>query len=115
PGTHGPAPCSPSTFAWPLYVVAEKILSEDEPLPSDWAVDGTTGYDFLNAVHGLFVDGGNARAFDALYSDFINRVVDFRQLVKSTKRTIMLGSLASEIGAISHRLDRISEKNRRYR
>src|SRR5262249_19878806 len=30
----------------PLYVVAEKILSEGEALPSDWAVDGITGYDF---------------------------------------------------------------------
>jgi (1->4)-alpha-D-glucan 1-alpha-D-glucosylmutase len=27
-----------------IYVVAEKILSGDEPLPSDWAVAGTTGY-----------------------------------------------------------------------
>src|SRR5262249_28314888 len=42
--------------AWPLYVVAEKILSKGEVLPADWAVDGTTGYDFLNAVNGVFVD-----------------------------------------------------------
>jgi (1->4)-alpha-D-glucan 1-alpha-D-glucosylmutase len=35
---------------WPLYVVAEKILSKGESLPEDWAVYGTTGYDFLNNV-----------------------------------------------------------------
>ena len=40
---------------WPLYVLAEKILGEHEPLPADWAVDGTTGYDFLVTVNGLFV------------------------------------------------------------
>ena len=33
-----------------IYVVAEKILSGDEPLPSDWAVCGTTGYDLLNIL-----------------------------------------------------------------
>ena len=33
-----------------IYVVAEKILSGDEPLPTDWAVCGTTGYDLLNII-----------------------------------------------------------------
>ena len=39
----------------PLYVVAEKILSAGESLPP-WPIHGTTGYDFLNLVNGLFVD-----------------------------------------------------------
>src|SRR5205823_6041185 len=41
---------------WPLYVVAEKILAEGEPLPPDWAVAGTVGYDFLCTLNGLFVE-----------------------------------------------------------
>ena len=40
----------------PLYVVAEKILSGEEPLPTRWAVHGTTGYNFLNDLNGLFVN-----------------------------------------------------------
>ena len=40
----------------PLYVVVEKICPEGEHLPSGWAVHGTTGYNFLNQVNGLFVD-----------------------------------------------------------
>src|SRR5690606_34086482 len=32
--------------AAPLSLVAEKILAEGEELPADWAVSGTTGYDF---------------------------------------------------------------------
>lgn len=39
-----------------FYVVVEKILAHDELLPSDWPVAGTTGYDFLNALNGVFVD-----------------------------------------------------------
>ena len=44
----------------PLYVVVEKILGEGEPLPADWATDGTTGYEFINVVNGLFVDPAGA-------------------------------------------------------
>jgi (1->4)-alpha-D-glucan 1-alpha-D-glucosylmutase len=38
------------------WVVAEKILEGDEDLPADWPCAGTTGYDALNVVGGLFVD-----------------------------------------------------------
>jgi (1->4)-alpha-D-glucan 1-alpha-D-glucosylmutase len=98
-----------------LYVVVEKILSEGEMLPHTWDVDGTTGYDFLNAVNRLFVQGDNAAVFQTLYSHFIGREANFRQLANSTKKMIMLVSLASEISELSQQLERIAERNRRYR
>jgi len=101
--------------AWPLYVVAEKILGEDEPLPEDWAVCGTTGYDFLNAVNGLFIDTTNAEAFDEIYSRFIGVKLDFTELLITNQKMILAGSMASELNSLSHLLDRISERNRRYR
>ncbi len=100
---------------WPLYVVAEKILCAGESLPRDWAVFGTTGYEFLNLVNGLFVDSGNRKAFDRIYSHFIGTQIHFGNLVNSSKKMIMLISLASEIQALSHQLERLSEKNRWYR
>ena len=100
---------------WPLYVVAEKILSKGESLPEDWAVYGTTGYDFLNNLNGIFVEPANREAVDKIYRDFIGRKIDFRNLKNSTKKMIMLISLASEINSLSHELDRISERNRHYR
>jgi (1->4)-alpha-D-glucan 1-alpha-D-glucosylmutase len=110
-GIRGKTPAPP----WPLYVVAEKILGEGEPLPEDWAVYGTTGYDFLNEVNGLFVDGGNLRAMDRIYTHFTGAQINFANLVNTWKKMIMLVSLASEVGALSHQLERISEKNRGYR
>jgi (1->4)-alpha-D-glucan 1-alpha-D-glucosylmutase len=104
-----------SPASWPLYVVAEKILSETEPLPRDWAVHGTTGYDFLVQVNGLFVDARNARAFDRIYARFTGSDTRFPALVSSSKKMIMLISLSSEINALSHQLNRLSEKNRHYR
>jgi (1->4)-alpha-D-glucan 1-alpha-D-glucosylmutase len=96
----------------PLYVVAEKILTEGESLPADWAVDGTTGYDFLNAVHGLFVDAESRDAFDRVYTAFVGPSAGFDQLVNSAKKMTMLVSMASEINALAHQLDRIAERNR---
>ncbi|MBI4504703.1 MAG: malto-oligosyltrehalose synthase, partial [Chloroflexi bacterium] len=100
---------------WPLYVVAEKILARGERLPEDWAVDGTTGYDFANAATGLFVDAANRRAFDAIYSTFVGQRIDFRNVVNASKKMIMLVALASEISVLGHQLNRISEGHRWYR
>ena len=105
---------------WPLYVVAEKILSEREPLPPTWAVDGTTGYDFLNQVNEIFVDPTNATTLEDIYHRFVSPddptgVPTFDDLVLAAKHEVMDGSLASEITSLGHRLERINEKNRRVR
>jgi len=104
-----------SPLARPLYIVAEKILGSDESLPESWLVDGTTGYDFANAVNGLFVDRSNRKAFDDIYSAFVGAKTDFRNLVNSSKKMIMLVSLASEINMLAYQLKRIASKNRLYR
>jgi (1->4)-alpha-D-glucan 1-alpha-D-glucosylmutase len=99
----------------PLYVVAEKILSEGEALPPDWEVDGTTGYDFLTAVNGLFIDAEGRDALDRIYRSFTGASTGYDQLVSSAKKMTMLVSMASEINALAHQLDRIAERNRRCR
>jgi (1->4)-alpha-D-glucan 1-alpha-D-glucosylmutase len=99
----------------PLYVVAEKILSEREPLPESWAVYGTTGYDFLGSVNNLFVHAGNGPAFESLYTEFIGRSTDLDDLIIQSKMLIMRDALASEINALSSELERIAERNRHYR
>ena len=50
--------------ALPLYVVVEKILGIDETLPEEWLLAGTTGYEFLNFVDGLFVDPAGLAELD---------------------------------------------------
>ncbi|ABY34394.1 MAG TPA: malto-oligosyltrehalose synthase [Chloroflexus aurantiacus] len=101
--------------SWPLYIVAEKILSHGEPLPADWAVAGTTGYDFLNQIGGVLIDRSSQRVFNRLYTQFTGPQPTFANLVNSKKKEIMLVSLASEVNTLSHLLDRLSEHTRRYR
>ena len=103
------------TRQWPVYVVAEKILAHGEGLPTDWAVDGTTGYDYLASLNGIFVDRAAEDRVDRIYRQFTGVQAPFWNLTNSTKKMIMLVSLSSEINALSHQLERISEKNRLYR
>jgi (1->4)-alpha-D-glucan 1-alpha-D-glucosylmutase len=91
-----------------LYIVAEKILTQDEPLPKDWPVDGTTGYDFLNRANGLFVHSENERIFDTIYRDFTGTSLDFAGMAYSSKKRILEFSLASELNALTHRLKRVA-------
>ena len=100
---------------WPLYVVVEKILSEKEPLPKDWLVYGTTGYDFMNGVNDIFVARENERDFTDLYRRFTGQTEEYAALVSRAKGRIMGTALISEINALGHQLERITERNRRYR
>lgn len=104
-----------SLQARPLYIVVEKILGHGEPLPSGWTVDGTSGYEFLNLVNGLWVDGSNARVFEQLYSSFTKQRWKYNELVMAKKRQVLLVSLVSELNVLANQLDRISERNRYVR
>jgi (1->4)-alpha-D-glucan 1-alpha-D-glucosylmutase len=97
---------------WPLYVLAEKILTAGEPLRRDWAIDGTTGYDFLNTVNGLFVDSEHKQAFDSLYTQFTGQSQDFSQAVYEGKLCALQSSFTSELNSLTHRLGIIASKTR---
>ena len=98
-----------------LYVVVEKVLEEHERMPSSWKVDGSTGYDFLVSANNLFVDTRNAHAFDELYARFTGTRIDWNALIYDKKRALMRSSMASEVAMLAHRLNRLSEGDRRTR
>jgi (1->4)-alpha-D-glucan 1-alpha-D-glucosylmutase len=95
-----------------LYVVAEKILTASEPLCPDWQVDGTTGYDFLNQVNGLFVDRANEAVFSQLWQEFANCKMEFASLAHECKKRIVETSLLSELTALTHRLKLVAAGTR---
>jgi (1->4)-alpha-D-glucan 1-alpha-D-glucosylmutase len=99
----------------PLYIVAEKILAPGERLPDTWAVAGTTGYEFLNLLNGVFVDRRAAAAMERIYTRLSRDRVSFAELVYDGKRLVMETSMASELNVLGHRLNRISEKHRSSR
>lgn len=99
------------TSPW-FYVIVEKILSGNERLRNHWPVHGTTGYDFLNLLNGLFVDKNSEEQFIENYSNFTDLSFDISQLLYTSKRFILNVSMSSELFVLARHLDRISEQHR---
>jgi (1->4)-alpha-D-glucan 1-alpha-D-glucosylmutase len=97
---------------WPLYVIVEKILGANESLPEDWPAYGTSGYDFLNVLNGLFVEAGHAQAFTRLYQDWVQDDTAFGEVVYQKKFLILQVALSSELHMLAHQLDRLAQKHR---
>ncbi|MCK8608207.1 malto-oligosyltrehalose synthase [Agromyces sp. C10] len=84
------------------YVLVEKILEGDEPLPPHWRTDGTTGYDALADVDRVLVDPAGEAALDALDARLraetgIDGPTDWHELIHGTKRGVADGILRSEV------------------
>jgi len=94
------------------YVVVEKILSRHESLPRDWPVSGTTGYDFLNEVNGVFVHPEGARNVEEIYADFIGRPKDFGDLVYQKKKLVMTSLLGVEMRTLGRQLAELAALDR---
>ncbi|SCE78563.1 (1-_4)-alpha-D-glucan 1-alpha-D-glucosylmutase [Micromonospora matsumotoense] len=90
------------------WLVVEKILEYGEELP-DWPVQGTTGYDALAAVCGLFVDGRAEGDFTALDARLTGRHTSWQDLTHTTKHeaaTRLLAAELSRLAALAPDLDR---------
>ena len=95
-----------------FYVVVEKILSSGEALPAEWPVHGTTGYDFLNSVNGLYVDASNLPVLEEIYSRFINERVHYPDLVYRKKKQVMDSLLAVEMRTLGRYLSVLAAHDR---
>ncbi|MFO7965863.1 MAG: malto-oligosyltrehalose synthase [Desulfobacterales bacterium] len=104
------AACAPN--AW---VVVEKILSENERLPDKWPVNGTTGYDFIHHVNGLFVDPDGEKPLSRLYEAFTGESVDYTAVVREKKRLVLQKRFSGDVASLSRRLTAIRCRHRQFR
>jgi len=95
-----------------MYIIVEKILSPEEELPSFWSTQGTTGYDFLNYLNGIFCKKESEKQFNKIYSDFTGCKVDYDNLVSAKKRLIMGKHMAGDVDNLSHLLKGIAARYR---
>lgn len=96
----------------PFYVVVEKILARGEDLRDEWAVSGTTGYDFLNLVNGVLIDRDGVERLDDLYRRFSGVEDDFETIAYHQKRKVMADLFSGDVRALVARLDRLSMYDR---
>jgi (1->4)-alpha-D-glucan 1-alpha-D-glucosylmutase len=78
------------------WLVVEKILEPGEELPP-WPVAGTTGYDALAEVCGVFVDPSTEAFFDTLQHHLTGAETSWQDQVHEAKLAVATTALAAEL------------------
>jgi len=95
-----------------LYLVVEKILEQNEWLPDDWPVEGTTGYDYLNFANRLLVDEQQATELEKIYLRWTMMSINFDDLLYDKKKLVMRTLLGVEVRAVSRVLAELARDDR---
>ncbi len=80
-----------------IYIVLEKILEENEIIPSDWPVQGATGYNFLGTVNNLFTQNVSEAKFTAFYNKISRDHRSISEQISSRKGLILYTRMGGEL------------------
>ncbi|WP_432135790.1 MULTISPECIES: malto-oligosyltrehalose synthase [unclassified Streptomyces] len=93
------------------WTVVEKILSDHEHLPPSWPVAGTTGYDALRRVDGLFADPAGAEDLLGHYRRFAapqtDRGGDWATTARRAAYAVLRHELATELDRLTRAVVRV--------
>ena len=79
------------------WITVEKILEPGEQMPADWPVAGTTGYDAMREVNGVFIDRAAERRFTELYQRLTGDDRTIGEHIEIGKRMVVTSLLPAEI------------------
>ena len=74
-------------------------------MPSSWPVEGTTGYDFLNQLNGLFVAAQNKKDISAIYSKFTGNKQTFDEIAYEHKKRVIQRYFEGDIENLAWQLN----------
>jgi (1->4)-alpha-D-glucan 1-alpha-D-glucosylmutase len=94
--------------ARPFYMVVEKILGEHEKLPPFTGIHGTTGYEWLNTITQVLVDGNGLDPLDEVWRQISNMPPRLGPVLKDAKRRVLETLLTSEFTVLRRLLARIA-------
>lgn len=97
------------------WIAVEKILEPGERLPATWPIAGTSGYDFLNVVGGLFVDPAGEDPLTTFYAEFTGQPIDYPALVREKKQLVLRETLGSDVIRLTALWLDICQRHWRYR
>jgi (1->4)-alpha-D-glucan 1-alpha-D-glucosylmutase len=93
------------------WTVVEKILADGEHLPASWPVAGTTGYDALRHIDGLFTDPAGAEELTLRYRKFATPRPDlggqWEPTVRRAAHTVLSHELAAEADRLTRTVSRL--------
>ncbi len=99
--------CKLRSIASKAYIVVEKILQNDENPPQSWSVAGTTGYDFLNKLNGLFVAEENKARMNELYRQFSGIRKSFSEILYECKKHVIRKSFSADVDNLQSLLHQV--------
>ncbi len=91
------------------WVVVEKILEGDEQLPADWPCAGTTGYDALWRIGGLFVDPAGEEPLTDLLALLSGTRSTLDEVVITSKQEIVSSVLVPEVDRLRRRVADVTQ------
>src|SRR6195256_619326 len=94
--------------ATPFYMVVEKILGEHEKLHSFSGVHGTTGYEWLNTITRVLIDGNGLDPLGEVWRQISNMSPKLEPILKDAKRRVLETLLTSEFTVLTRLLARIA-------
>ncbi len=97
------------------WIVVEKILMPEERLRASWPVAGTTGYDFMNQVMGLFIERESEDALTRFYGGFTGETRSFPEILREKKQYILRHMLGSDLNILTSMLHNICERHSHHR
>ncbi len=93
------------------YIVVEKILGAGETLASDWAIDGTSGYDFMNEVSALQHDAASTEPLEALWHAASQRTASFENEEVPARIEILERGFEAPLRSVTATLHRIARSD----
>ncbi len=86
------------------YVVVEKIVEGDEPLPEGWPVAGTTGYELLSAANEALTDADGLADLDRAYRAFTGFASTTPDVLHERKVAALEELFVAEVDGLVRRL-----------
>jgi (1->4)-alpha-D-glucan 1-alpha-D-glucosylmutase len=83
------------------WLIVEKILGVGEALPASWPVDGTSGYEALREIQGVFVDPDGAGLITQFAAERTGRRESLHAAEHAARREVADTILAAEVHRIA--------------
>lgn len=95
-----------------IYIAVEKILDLNEQMPPEWRTQGTSGYEFLNYLNGVFCQSQNESALQTVYTRFTGIYASYDELAAKNKHLIIEKNLGGDVDNLAQRLKSLSGQTR---
>ena len=89
------------------WLLVEKILGVGESLPASWPVDGTTGYEALREIGGVFVDPSGAGLLTQFAAEHTGERLAAHTVERRARREVADSILVAEVRRIARLLPEI--------